>query len=327
MLRFLLVISLNTLYFRICSSGDDSLIRGNSSIDHINNSTANIDSHNGNRRAYQIFYSKPNNNTNNQGVNISIGVNHDSANITSNSSEDHERNVGHFPTNPRFHMNYTAIKDKDLTLLISITSGPSGSHLRNAARETWLLPCRAVSSCDYRFFIDKMEANITSALEMESLAHKDIVFRGEWCQHMDRHPEKANYGNVFAKPWVYGGGGYPYYQLRGLYRVDWKICFAIWAKKYDKMAQYHVYVEDDSFMCTENLIYQTTLLRNLNSTKKGLPFRTGFTMGEHFDDSSTFMSKEVTQAFADHYPEPGFNCTELADNGNVILEQGVTYYV
>lgn len=308
MFSHFLVFSVIISYFRVCSSGENKTINGSSSIDQIISS---------NRLS--------------QG--IAIGNNLNSINISSNSSDDHKLNSSDMnmnnpvtiSTNPRFRMNYTAFKDKDLTLLISITSGPGGSHLRNAARETWLLPCRAVSTCDYRFFIDKIKANITSALEMESIAHKDIVFRGEWCKHMDRHPEKANYGNVFAKPWVYGGGGYPYYQLRGMYRVDWKICFGIWAKQNDKMAHYHVYVEDDSFMCTENLIYQTTLLRYMNTTKKGLPFRTGFTMGDFFDDSSTFMSKEVTQAFADHYPEPGFNCTELADDGNPANKQMLSW--
>jgi hypothetical protein len=104
MLRLLLVISLITLYIRICSSGENNLISGNNSMDHINNSNANIDS------------------------------NH----------SDH----GNISTDPRFHMNYTAIKDKDLILLISITSGPSGSHLRNAARETWYI-CIYIYICMY----------------------------------------------------------------------------------------------------------------------------------------------------------------------------------
>ena len=30
-----------------------------------------------------------------------------------------------------------------------------------------------------------------------------------------------NYGNVFKKHWVYGGGGVKYYNLRGMYKVDW----------------------------------------------------------------------------------------------------------
>lgn len=58
------------------------------------------------------------------------------------------------------------------------------------------------------------------ALRNESALHNDIVFRGDWCgfYHL-RHPEKINYGNVFQRPWTYGGAGVPYYQLRGLYKV------------------------------------------------------------------------------------------------------------
>ena len=196
-------------------------------------------------------------------------------------------------------------------------------HLTNikfSFRETWLLPCRAAASCDYRFFVDKMMSNLTEALKEESALHMDMVFRGDWCLfHTQRHPWKLNYGNVFQRHWVYGGGGWPYYQLRGLYKVDWKICFTKWAKMNNMMAHYHAYVEDDSYMCTENLIHQSTLLRNLPAENKSLPFRTGATTwSDGFDDSSTFMSKEIAEAFADHYPEPGFNCSYLADDGTYV---------
>lgn len=301
MSKLLLIFCVIISYFNICSGTDIYYnISGNSSTDNLNRNNGSIDTN----------YSNNNNSvSSDKGIDISIDVNNSSSNISSSG-----RNISQISMNEnmtistihsRFHANYTAIKDIDLTLLISITSSPSASHLRQAARETWLLPCRAISTCDYRFFIDKDQVNITSALEMESLAHKDMVFRGTWCDHMKRHPAIANYGNVYAKHWVYGGGGYAYYQLRGLYKVDWKICFTKWAKYNKKMAHYHVYVEDDSFVCTENLIHQTNILRNMNTSEKVLPFRTGFSMWDGFDDSSTFMSREITQAFADHYPEGG----------------------
>lgn len=51
----------------------------------------------------------------------------DAKNDSSNSS------VVEFKINHRFDRNFVATKDKDLTLLISITSGPN-PHLRDAAR-------------------------------------------------------------------------------------------------------------------------------------------------------------------------------------------------
>jgi hypothetical protein len=190
------------------------------------------------------------------------------------------------------------VKEKELTVLISITSGPGAGHLRNAARETWLLPCRYSAVCDYRFFVDKIVSNETLYLSEESEAHKDMVFRGNWCAfYHERHHEKVNYGNVFYN-WKDGRDGVPYYQLRGLYRIDWKVCFTKWAKLNDKMALYHVYVEDDSYVCTENLIHQTTLLKHVPVEKKLLPFRTGTLMRvQGFDDSSTFMGREVGHYF------------------------------
>jgi len=48
--------------------------------------------------------------------------------------------------------------------------------------------------------------------------------------------------------------------------------------------------------------------------ERGLPFRTGTPMYDGYDDSSTLMSKEVALAFAKHYPEPGFNCSQVIDD-------------
>jgi hypothetical protein len=42
----------------------------------------------------------------------------------------------------------------ELIVFIAITSGPHHSHLRHGIRNSWILPCIASSSCDYRFFVD-----------------------------------------------------------------------------------------------------------------------------------------------------------------------------
>ena len=123
-------------------------------------------------------------------------------------------------------------KDKELTVFMAITSAPWYHHLRDAARDTWLLPCRSSPFCDYRFFVAKvlenvdsviaeatrrkkltprnewgqynksLQANITVALAEEQIEQKDLVFRASWCRYMiERHDEKLNYGTVFKKPW------------------------------------------------------------------------------------------------------------------------------
>jgi len=87
-------------------------------------------------------------------------------------------------------------KEFNSTLFVSITSGPHHGHLRNAARETWLLPCIISNKCDYRFFIDTN--NITIHLKSEYDRHQDIVFRGS-CPLMNRHHDDVNYGNAIPE--------------------------------------------------------------------------------------------------------------------------------
>ena len=84
--------------------------------------------------------------------------------------------------------------------MFSITSGPNNKWLRNAARESWLLPCALSPFCDYRFFIDVMKTSQPQYLTDENAtAGGDMVARDNYCQFMqDRHIyEKLNYGNVF----------------------------------------------------------------------------------------------------------------------------------
>lgn len=61
--------------------------------------------------------------------NITIESNQTAEAVNASASENEEI----FYKNPRFDRDFIAEKEKDLTLLISITSGP-GAHLRNAAR-------------------------------------------------------------------------------------------------------------------------------------------------------------------------------------------------
>ena len=214
----------------------------------------------------------------------------------------------------------------NLTLFIAITSAPQHSSLRDAVRQSWLTPCRESPMCDYRFFIDRVVTK-TSSLYDENSKYSDMVFRGHWCPFMEqRHPyPEINYGNhmknVTSETEI--GVRIPLYRYRGLYKVDWKVCFSRWALVHQKMASYHAYMEDDGFICVKNLLYQTTLLRRVNDSNAGVvvPLRTGYEMnrGGGFDDSSTLMSREVAVAFATLYPlershwQWGFACPLKSD--------------
>jgi len=222
-----------------------------------------------------------------------------------------------FPDGPTLNQSF-ATKEVDLTLLISITSAPGYPHLRYAVRRTWALPCVASPACEYRFFIDVMNTSEHyAALKGENDTYGDIVIRGQWCEFMEtRHTfEKLNFGNVFKKHWVYGGAGVPYYQFRGLFKIDWKICHSHWARYANRMARYHLYTEDDSYVCTENLLHQLSLLRRLNITGIDRNWRIGDPKWDGYDDNLTLMTKDIAEAFT-HYPEPGFNCSRHADDGD-----------
>ena len=97
-----------------------------------------------------------------------------------------------------------------------------------------------------------------------------------------------------------------------------------WARQnYAILPLYHIFVEDDFFVCTEHLLYQTTLLRNLPPDQRKFSFRTGFPMWDGFDDSSSFLTRDIVQVFADNYPLDHFNCTSLADSGGYYLSHPV----
>ena len=211
-------------------------------------------------------------------------------------------------------------KSDDLLLLISITSGPNHASLRHASRESWLLPCVRSPLCDYAYFIDRHESNITEALIVENKTYGDLVFRGRWCPFMlERHHHTTNYGNYMETTEQSHNKSerdlkLPQYQLRGMYKVDWKVCFTKWALQNHKMAAYHAYVEDDSFTCVDNLLRQLTILTDLQNNGTKVPsIRAGTPMWDGFDDSSTLMSRDIAMVFATLYPSPGFNCSAMVD--------------
>lgn len=163
-------------------------------------------------------------------------------------------------------------RHKKLLLFVSITSAPAHSHLRDAIRNTWLRPCMNSLSCDYRFFLD-INSNLSHPeLRNESDVYQDMVFR-DACPIMERHPPYVNYGNsppvdTFlhhrdlnkSSPAFNQTIEYPDYPSRRLYKVDWKTCFLRHTQQYS-LVLYHIFVEDDSFVCMKNMLYQLTLLQ------------------------------------------------------------------
>lgn len=47
--------------------------------------------------------------------------------------------------------------DVRFCLLLNTTS----TSMMDISRETWLLPCKAAPSCDYRFFVDKLDTTLS----------------------------------------------------------------------------------------------------------------------------------------------------------------------
>lgn len=213
------------------------------------------------------------------------------------------------------------MKAEQLMVFISITSSPAHFQLRNASRSTWLLPCMANPVCDYNFFVDKSESDIEVSVLEESNQYHDMVFRNE-CPLMKRHPAYINYGNSpprtenFLMVVNNTEVDCPDYFWRRMYKIDWKVCFMRYARDNGKMAEFHVFVEDDSFICTENLLHQASMLHN-KSAQLGSrhSFRTGTAMFDGFDDSSTFMTRDVALAFANHY-DTDLRCSQVMDYPN-----------
>lgn len=199
----------------------------------------------------------------------------------------------------------------DLTVLFSITSGASNSLYRNILRNTWLSPCNQNNLCDFRFFVDTNSQNASASLMEEKNQYKDIVLR-DTCSLMEAHPGDANYGNTGWDKNPVKRQQMREYKDRRRYKIDWKVCFMKWAVKHNKVATYHVYVEDDFIVCMHNLLHQLSLLEKLRSSGVSIPsFRMGFVHNDHrFDDSSTIMTSDIVKAFALHYPSPLLSCDQ-----------------
>lgn len=248
----------------------------------------------------------------------------------------------HQNLHPRYewynHTTYkpTVIKNESLLVFISITSGPHHPHLRRSARNTWLIPCILSAKCQYKFFVDIPYHLANDRLLEEQNEFNDMVFRDN-CTLMDRHPYYINYGNsppitsnlireicngtaIDSKGKVTNVNctkvDNPNYRYRNMYKIDWKVCFMKYIQRNYQSVAYHAFVEDDSFICTENLLHQLALVynrtNNSNNTNKPIyakkGFRTGTPMYDGFDDSSTLMEDSIAKIFANHYRQDEFDC-------------------
>ena len=82
---------------------------------------------------------------------------------------------GHEDINASWSRLMNLKSEEKLAVFISITSGKFHVHLRQAARETWLLPCLHSSQCDYRFFVDCPPSRMTESIIEESNLYQDLV--------------------------------------------------------------------------------------------------------------------------------------------------------
>ena len=224
---------------------------------------------------------------------------------------------------------------KDLPLFVGITSGYKNHALRMAARQTWLTNCtsfnvtaytaytanshngsKSIGSpptrCSYKFFVDKMvnsaKPSEKKLLEEEQELFGDIVFRDECSFMKSRHPYLGvHYGNVAH--YDKNSTTNPDYQLRRMYKIDWKVCIFRWALDSQNLAQYFLLVEDDSYSCLGNIEHQ---ISSIESSTHPVPLiRAGTPMFDGFDDSSTFMSGQIAAVFAKHYPSSQFDCSQI----------------
>ena len=235
-------------------------------------------------------------------------------------------------------------QNSTVLLFIGVTSGHEQIALRKADRETWLLACVTSSLCDYRFFIDILWQLASPTLREESGEYGDVVFRDSCSLMLERHPDNnVNYKTAppvkehLAKsdsgPGKSATISIPDYKYRRFYRVDWKICFMRWAAVNYHHVKYHVYSEDDSFVCVGNLLYQLQCLeaRRANATAVFnetviKPWRTGTAMFDGFDDSSTLMSGDLALLFVANYPQnPLLRCRHILDSNDSKVLQAASF--
>ena len=217
---------------------------------------------------------------------------------------------------------------EDLALFVGVTSGYKNHALRFAARQTWLANCTSFPSsssnntsntrgapsttCLYKFFIDK-SVNDANPYERDSLLQEqqkfdDIVFKDDCSLMTTRHPyADVHYGNTAH--YNESSTTNPDYQLRRMYKIDWKVCIFRWALKSKNLAEYFLLVEDDSYSCLGNIEYQISRIKN--SINPAPLVRAGTPMFDGFDDSSTLMSGKIAAVFALYYPSPRFDCSQI----------------
>ena len=210
-------------------------------------------------------------------------------------------------------------KDPNGLVFIHVTSAPSHFSLRESLRRSWIGECLTSTGCQYRFYVDYAPNNSTESMDLERRLineqrhYSDIVMRDSCSYMMERHPSYVNYSNAHVyneKEARDGGATYVDYPLRKMYKIDWKMCFLKWAKKNGKIVSFHTFVEDDSYVCTGNLLHQ---LEKIRGKRRDLSFRTGFKLFDGFDDSSSIMSNDVASFFADHYlvDNAALNCSHI----------------
>jgi hypothetical protein len=119
----------------------------------------------------------------------------------------------------------------------------------------------------------------TVDLLLENATYGDLIFRDACPMLMSRHSLLVNYGNsppIGDNLFVQVPGQTekekerekvpnPDYPLRRMYKIDWKVCFlqiinSVLDYKLERDEVFaHVFVEDDSFVCIENLLFQLAL--------------------------------------------------------------------
>lgn len=242
-----------------------------------------------------------------------------------------------------------------LLLLLYITSSPGNFKLRETARSTYLSTC-IKPRCMYQFFIDislddvpsyeYSKVNESSIIDLHKEYHKynDIIFKNNCSLMINRHQDnRINYGNsaptydhihfIISNITNYGKNTnikynnitrsyIPDYKYRRMYKIDWKVCFLQWSLANNMIhAVFHAFIEDDSFICTNHVLYQAELYYNIINKR---PIRSGTRLWSGYDDSFTLLSSEIAYIFAKHYPNNGFNCSHIIDTtSNDILDYSV----
>ena len=239
-----------------------------------------------------------------------------------------------------------------LLLFIAITSSPFNSLLRISNRKTFLTLCNEENHCLYRFFID--EKYPSKDLLKESLQFNDLIFyrnssfSSSTSLIMEKYPSNLHYG--IRNPLIFLQRNETFLRL---YKIESKISYIKWFynnnnhnrensnenqhsdhnhnknknNNNNKSIHYFLFIEDDSFICIYNLLYQLNQLRNhffdisisnstktINTKQTIQTFRTGSYncyKGCSFDDSSTLMTSDIATLFNSFYPSNLLHCNNI----------------